>query len=118
MSNTDSTKAYTCPSCSTENRDNAKFCRKCGHARKMDFAGPNPTEAVVCHSCATEVRASDLFCLSCGAKQGQRPPKEKHCTPCNKPLPAAANFCTTCGTKVADATVVPPRTAVYPNLEA
>jgi|GEM_PF-6906040 len=119
MSNIDSTKAYICPSCSTENRENAKFCRSCGKARKIDFASPEPTAAaVVCHACSTEVRASDLFCLSCGAKQGQKAPQEKHCPSCNKGLPPAANFCTVCGSRVADGTVVAPRTAVYPNLEA
>jgi ribosomal protein L40E len=121
MSNTDSMQAYTCPSCSAQNRENAKFCRQCGQARKMDFASSvAPLAAVVCHSCATEVRASDLFCLACGAKQGQRLPKDKHCSPCNQPLPPAANFCTICGTKASDgvARVIPPRTAVYPNIEA
>lgn len=119
MSNTDSTEAYICPSCSAQNRENAKFCRQCGQARKMDFATA-PLAVVVCHACSTEVRASDLFCLSCGAKQGMRQTKERHCQSCNKQLPPAANFCTTCGTKASDGTakVIPPRTAVYPNLEA
>lgn len=117
MSNIDSTKAYVCPGCSAENRENAKFCRQCGGARKMDFATPT-LEVIVCQTCTTEIRASDLFCLSCGAKQGPRAPKEKNCPSCSKQLPPAANFCTGCGTKVEETAVVTPRAAVYPNLEA
>lgn len=121
MSNTDSTTSYICPSCSAENRANAKFCRQCGQARKMDFAlGEKTMEAIVCTSCQTEIRASDLFCLTCGAKQGPRPTREKHCLTCNKQLPVNANFCTQCGGKLVDAVanVVPPRSTAVPNLEA
>jgi double zinc ribbon protein/adenylate/guanylate cyclase family protein len=44
-----------CTSCSTENRDGAKFCARCGHGL-----------SVACPSCGAAYQADDLFCVECG----------------------------------------------------
>jgi class 3 adenylate cyclase/tetratricopeptide (TPR) repeat protein len=49
-----------CPSCSTENREGAKFCVRCG--RGLGLA---------CPSCGSAYQAGDAFCAECGdALQG------------------------------------------------
>ena len=44
-----------CTQCGTDNKPNARFCRKCGSAA-----------AVGCSACAAELDADDDFCSSCG----------------------------------------------------
>ena len=44
-----------CPSCSTENREDAKFCVKCGRGLVL-----------ACPACGNPHGAADLFCAECG----------------------------------------------------
>jgi len=117
---------FICPSCQTENRETAKFCRKCGLPR--DEAQPEtvapepqpvpepeliaepepepepapPRRAVpTCPSCGANVRLADKFCIWCGEKQPQRTRvKMKRCPDCRTQLPLKANFCFVCGADV------------------
>jgi class 3 adenylate cyclase/tetratricopeptide (TPR) repeat protein len=53
-----------CPSCSTENREGAKFCVRCGRGL-----------ALACPSCGSAYQAGDVFCGECGhALQGAPAP--------------------------------------------
>jgi class 3 adenylate cyclase/tetratricopeptide (TPR) repeat protein len=53
-----------CPNCSTENRDGAKFCVRCGHGL-----------ALACPTCGSAYQAGDVFCAECGqALQGAPAP--------------------------------------------
>ena len=52
----------TCPRCHTENREGARFCRKCG-----------ATFAAVCAGCGTPVEAGSKFCDRCGAPLAATP---------------------------------------------
>ena len=47
--------AVTCPNCSTENPEGARFCMNCGHS--LEFPCPN---------CATELPSGAKFCFNCG----------------------------------------------------
>jgi hypothetical protein len=42
-----------------ENREEAKFCAKCGERR---------VERVICAACGTVLEPTDIFCISCGYK--------------------------------------------------
>ena len=104
---------FTCPACQTENRETAKFCRKCGLPREKAPDEPEPAPpdppapapaaaeqrvAPRCPSCGANVRAADKFCIWCGEAQPQRAgPKMKRCAECRTQLPLAANFCYVCG---------------------
>src|SRR4029453_3980107 len=44
-----------CPSCSTENREGAKFCVQCGSGLSL-----------ACPACGSPHGAGDLFCAECG----------------------------------------------------
>jgi ABC-type oligopeptide transport system substrate-binding subunit/class 3 adenylate cyclase/ribosomal protein L40E len=46
-----------CPKCNTENREGARFCRKCGGRL-----------AVVCTQCAAELAPDSRFCDKCGTQ--------------------------------------------------
>src|SRR5512133_1458499 len=49
-----------CPSCSTKNREGAKFCVRCGQGL-----------ALACPSCGSAYQLGDVFCAECGlALQG------------------------------------------------
>ena len=59
----------TCPACSAENREGARFCAKCGTAL-----------ALACPSCGAPYEPGDAFCSSCGtalsATAEERPRRE------------------------------------------
>ncbi len=67
-----------CPNCQFENRDNAKFCKSCGHK----LTGVNPQPAA-----AAEPAAASAVCPVCGAALK---PGAKFCTNCGNPFKAAA----------------------------
>jgi ABC-type oligopeptide transport system substrate-binding subunit/class 3 adenylate cyclase/ribosomal protein L40E len=46
-----------CPTCNAENREGAKFCRKCGAALTL-----------VCTKCAAELAPDSMFCDECGTQ--------------------------------------------------
>jgi predicted RNA-binding Zn-ribbon protein involved in translation (DUF1610 family) len=52
-----------CPSCGTENRAGARFCRECAESLPVEPSRP----AYLCPNCGAEVLSSKNFCLSCGA---------------------------------------------------
>jgi len=51
--------AKRCMSCGAENKDDAKYCRKCG--KRL---------ALACPECGAEVEQDDEFCSNCGHKLG------------------------------------------------
>jgi hypothetical protein len=52
-----------CPSCGTDNREGARFCRQCAGVLP---AGP-PEVGAVCPNCGARVSSGTKFCLACGA---------------------------------------------------
>ena len=50
-----------CPGCGAENRDGAKFCRKCGGALALAT-----NSDLACPACGTENSGSAKFCRGCG----------------------------------------------------
>ncbi len=52
-----------CPKCQFENREEAKFCSKCGHKFEL-----------ICPECGTNIRSGSIFCDGCG--YNLEPPKE------------------------------------------
>ena len=57
-----------CPQCRLENREGAKFCRKCG--AKLEL---------ICPECSTLLTPDCLFCDECGSKASklsERAPKD------------------------------------------
>lgn len=58
--------AATCPVCATENIDNAKFCKGCGHhLLAPDLVQPAATDRM-CAQCGAANHANARFCRSCG----------------------------------------------------
>jgi hypothetical protein len=53
-----------CPKCQFENREGAKFCKKCG--AKLEL---------VCPECSYLLTPDSLFCDECGCGLSQLPPK-------------------------------------------
>jgi hypothetical protein len=47
-----------------DNREEAKFCAKCGEKR---------VERIVCSACGTVLEPTDEFCIACGCKVAQEP---------------------------------------------
>jgi len=65
-----------CPNCNVANRDNARFCSRCG--KPLPVASTPITPALtpanaVCHYCGAPNNASAKFCRACG-KRIARPP--------------------------------------------
>jgi ABC-type oligopeptide transport system substrate-binding subunit/class 3 adenylate cyclase/tetratricopeptide (TPR) repeat protein len=59
-----------CPTCETDNPEQARFCLKCG-ARLVQL----------CPACAAELPPHAEFCISCGAKLGGAPTEAPGVTP-------------------------------------
>ena len=55
----------TCPSCNTQNFDDATYCVGCG--APLASAPAQPQGSVACPSCGAENQAGNQFCVSCGA---------------------------------------------------
>ena len=89
---------YVCPVCTSENRDNANFCRQCGSRRATPHPLNQEENEVCCPCCARRVRHIDRFCMACGEKLRQMPvPQTKLCLTCKSVLWEKAPFCTDCG---------------------
>ena len=57
-----------CPDCQFENREGAKFCKKCGAELEL-----------ICSKCSALITPDSLFCDECGSKLSQlseRAPKD------------------------------------------
>ncbi|MDY7030458.1 MAG: zinc ribbon domain-containing protein, partial [Thermodesulfobacteriota bacterium] len=60
-----------CPKCQTENKENAKFCRRCGDKFSL-----------ICPQCGAENLLEDYFCDQCGhslapsAESPSQPPQD------------------------------------------
>lgn len=101
---------FICPICEAENRQSARFCRRCGRSRLIlereergaSGVSEKPKE-LVCPRCAAPVRVTDSFCSYCGDPQPYRILADmKVCRDCGTQMPEVANFCYACGTDVAN----------------
>lgn len=66
----------TCAKCGNENREGAKFCKKCGSA--VPVAGTTTTTTgsglEACSACNARNTAGSRFCATCGNPMGATPP--------------------------------------------
>ena len=95
--------AFVCPSCSAQNRSDAKFCRKCGSSRAAleVAASKRNRQSSTCSGCRQSVRVSDRFCWCCGTSQPFRISAHmKICRDCNLQMPDEAAYCSFCGNDV------------------
>ena len=80
--------AKRCPSCNTENRDDAKFCKGCGAS--IPIAAPqgdeSPASVLACPACGHTIRPESKFCAKCGAALG-KPVTATRATPPASPAP-------------------------------
>src|SRR5579883_1046173 len=106
---TEANDVFICPMCNAENRENARFCRRCGRSRislerEQQSAQPTLIEKsreLQCLRCASPVRITDSYCSSCGDAQPYRIlANMKVCRECGTQMPELANFCFACGTDV------------------
>lgn len=51
-----------CPQCGFENRDDARFCKRCGQS----LQGASTAAAPLCPACGAEVKPGARFCARCG----------------------------------------------------
>lgn len=114
MMNQKSEASFICPICNAENRENARFCRRCGRSRlileKEQHEAASPTfsaapiekaRELTCLRCGSPVRITDSYCSYCGDPQPYRIlPNMKVCRDCGTQMPEMANFCFACGTDV------------------
>ena len=64
----------TCSACGADNKDNAKFCAKCGGSIKDRAATENLAPSLAsCPQCRTEHKPSAKFCPGCGFNLTQTP---------------------------------------------
>lgn len=97
---------FICPMCKAHNRQNARFCRRCGRSRaELEEDGNAGADAahkqLCCLSCLCPIRVTDSFCSYCGAPQPFRIlPNMKVCRDCGVQMPSEANYCYACGVDV------------------
>lgn len=98
---------FICPVCEAENRQSARFCRRCGRSRldlERDERGASSdekTKELSCQRCSSPVRVTDSYCSHCGDAQPYRILADmKVCRDCGTQMPEVANFCYACGTDV------------------
>lgn len=81
----------TCPNCSHENSEKARFCAKCGHSLAVEASIPAQPPAAPagieeqtfnCPRCGVPLKQGTKFCPSCGLHLSQALPQE--------PMPAPA----------------------------
>jgi hypothetical protein len=77
-----------------DNREEAKFCAKCGEKRVV---------RVLCQACAAVLEPDDVFCTSCGHKRDAQPAA----APVQAPEPAPVPVATTSPEPPAAPTVAP-----------
>ncbi len=83
-------RGAVCPSCSTANAADARFCANCG----TSLARPK----VACPTCGTENPVGTKYCSNCGESTAPRPTT---CAECKAELAPGAKFCPECGTPAA-----------------
>lgn len=121
-----------CSSCSTENKDGAKFCAKCGTPLAGQAAANESTKP--CPGCGHDCRADAKFCPKCGSGFGASntvlPTAAMHVTPaaapvsgnpcghCGAELKPAAKFCGKCGKTLAPAAADLPAAQTPPQAAA
>jgi ribosomal protein L40E len=103
---------FICPVCEAENRQSARFCRRCGRSRlvlereERGETQPTKTSLLTCSRCTAPVRVTDSYCSYCGDPQPYRILAEmKVCRDCGTQMPEVANFCYACGVDVANHSV-------------
>ena len=82
-------KYNPCPSCGTDNPDNARRCVNCGTQLSSG------TDSKCAH-CSTPVPQGFAFCPGCGQPVLQ---SSNTCTRCGAVMPATSKFCPRCGNK-------------------
>lgn len=101
-------ETFICPICEAENRQSARFCRRCGRSRlalereeRVGESGAEKLHQLVCPRCTSPVRVTDSYCSYCGDSQPYRILAHmKVCRDCGTQMPEVANFCYACGTDV------------------
>lgn len=100
---------FICPVCEAENRQSARFCRRCGRSRlvlEREERGESTTAKpalLTCSRCTAPVRVTDSYCSYCGDAQPYRILADmKVCRDCGVQMPEVANFCYSCGVDVAN----------------
>ncbi len=98
---------FICPVCEAENRQTARFCRRCGRSRlaldkpEDSDKSSKRTLELTCPKCVSPVRVTDSYCSHCGDSQPFRIlPDMKVCRDCGTQMPELANYCYACGTDV------------------
>lgn len=69
-----------CPQCGFENRDDARFCKRCGHG--LEAATPSkavPSPPSHCPACGAALKPAARFCARCG--QALEPPSARQPAP-------------------------------------
>lgn len=64
-----------CPQCGFENRDDARFCKRCGH----ELPGASPHVLSNCPACGAALKPGAHFCARCG--QALAPPSARQPVP-------------------------------------
>ncbi len=83
-------KKSTCPKCSAEIPEGAKFCLNCGQKIEVQ---KEDLDMIKCPKCGATV-PKGKFCLECGYKFVSK------CSKCGADLIPGAKFCLECGTKI------------------
>jgi ribosomal protein L40E len=99
---------FVCPICEAENRQSARFCRRCGRSRVVlereergSEAASDKQNQLACSRCEAPVRVTDSYCSHCGESQPYRILAHmKVCRDCGTQMPEIANFCYACGADV------------------
>lgn len=118
-----------CPNCQFENRDDAKFCKSCGH--KLEGLHVKPESAAeampLCPGCGAALKPGAKFCTKCGTSVAASPapapvpesapapepvpvpepapaPEVHTCSSCGAVLKPGVKFCSKCGSTVSSST--------------
>jgi RNA polymerase subunit RPABC4/transcription elongation factor Spt4 len=60
---------WICPSCNSQNPENAQFCPNCGTPAPAPAPEPAFETPAFCSNCGTKLEPGSAFCPNCGAKQ-------------------------------------------------
>ncbi|MBN1921954.1 MAG: zinc ribbon domain-containing protein [Anaerolineae bacterium] len=80
-----------CPQCGFENREDARFCKRCGHV----LQGASPPVILTCPVCGAALKPGARFCARCGHECTPRPgsasPQEHQPVQPAAPVPVSAD---------------------------
>ena len=86
-------KYNPCPSCGSDNLENAKRCVTCGTI----LQGNNAQTSSICRKCGAALAPGVAFCSNCG--QPTMGNQDNQCPRCGTPLGPSVKFCPNCGYK-------------------